>query len=170
MNYIEELTKIHNEIMQFRKKLDGIDSVTEQEALEILKEANKVVAPCLKLYGEYNYLFRAAGDRFHEIYKDFCDRMEGKGEYAEDETVDMETCLDNIDVDVTVVERGIDYVTGEDYRGKGKFVMSATSRDYNQDAILWDVTLQEAFEIIKSHRVSEFKVIPYIANEFSGDE
>jgi len=37
MNYIEELTKIHISIMQFRKKLDGIDSVIEQEAMEILK-------------------------------------------------------------------------------------------------------------------------------------
>jgi len=94
--------------------------------------------------------------------------MDGNGEYTEDETVHIETCLDNMDVSVTVVERGIDYVTSEDCRGK--FIMSATSRDFNQDAKLLDVTLNEAFEIIKSHRVSEFKVIPYMANEFAGDE
>jgi len=165
MNYIEELTKIHNSIMQFRKKLDGIYFVTDQESMEILEEANKVVVPCLRSYGEYNYLFRAAGDRFREIYKDFWDRIDGKGEYADNETVDMETCLNNIDVSVTVIERRIVSANGADYRGKEKFIMSATSRDSNKDAKLLDVTLQEAFEIIKSHRVSEFKVIPYIAKD-----
>jgi len=79
----EKLAELHNSIYVFRAKLDAIDSVDENHSKLLLDEANKICSPCGAAYGEYTYLFEAAGVRFGEIYKNFWDRIEKKGEYAE---------------------------------------------------------------------------------------
>ena len=77
----EKLAYLHNEINNFKTKLDGIESITEFDSTELLSEANKICAPCGAAYGEYTYLFEAAGLKAGEIYRDFWDRIEKKGEY-----------------------------------------------------------------------------------------
>lgn len=79
----EKLESIHNTINEFFRRLDAIESLTEKQKSEILKEANFIVAPCTAAHGEYTYLFKSVSNNFQDRYNDFWDRIEKKGDYAE---------------------------------------------------------------------------------------
>lgn len=72
----EKLDALHTQIFQLATKLEALESVPENQRLELLAEMNKVGAPCGAAYGQYTYLFEAAGQKLSEIYHDFWDRIE----------------------------------------------------------------------------------------------
>ena len=84
MEQLERLADVHNITKAFFKKLDNIESVTHEDSMAILKEANSIAAMCNGAYGEYTYLFTACARHFDEMYQDFWDRIEKKGEYADE--------------------------------------------------------------------------------------
>lgn len=79
----EKLAKFHNAIYTFKAKLDAIEKVNDDQGKYLLTEANAITLPYGDAYGEYTYLFDACGVRFIEIYKDFWDRIDKKGDYSE---------------------------------------------------------------------------------------
>jgi hypothetical protein len=83
MNVLEKLQVLHNDLMSLKSKLDSTS--TESEARDILKLTNNIAARCGAAYGQYTYLFEACGQKLHEIINDFFDRVEKKGEYADEE-------------------------------------------------------------------------------------
>lgn len=81
--------------------------------------------------------------------------------------VDLKECLKNADVNVYVIEKGIDSATGERENG---FYVDASS-DMNNEMAKQDFdSLADAFEFLKANNVKEFKVNPNYPFFFEGDE
>lgn len=75
MNAFYKVAEIHNEMQAFKAMLDSIEALTEQEAMEIVKKANRFFKGCTDCGAEHRYLFDAIGYEFQKNCADFWDRM-----------------------------------------------------------------------------------------------
>lgn len=81
----KNLEKIHDNVKAFFSKLDVISQVDDKLKLEILAQANALCSQFNGAYGEYSYLYAACARNFEEKYQDFWDRIEKKGDYANED-------------------------------------------------------------------------------------